>query len=99
MSWSLIGVMALLILFAYTAQVTITRAVFLVPASSVMPFNYVLVVTSFLIDVVGFHQQFSWLAIAGIIVVCLSLLYIIKYSHQPKKERSPAPSEDSVSVQ
>ena len=90
---------ALLTLFAYTAQVAITRAVFLIPASSVMPFNYILVVVSFAIDVLIFHQKFNWLAITGILVVCLSLLYIIRTStgaHANKRE--PVLSEHSLNL-
>lgn len=98
LSWSFIGIMMLLVVFAYLAQVSIGRAVFLVPASSIMPFNYVLVVFSFFIDVVVFHQRFSWLAILGILVVCLSLLYIMRNPGDTKPIRSPQYSEDSTSL-
>lgn len=94
-SWSFIGIMVLFGLSAYIAQITISRAVFLVPASNVMPFNYVLVVMSFLVDVLVFHQRFNMMAISGIIVVCLSLLFIIKSSNSPKKKIEP-PSEDTA---
>jgi drug/metabolite transporter (DMT)-like permease len=70
--------MVLLVIFAYTAQMLVGRAVFLVPASRVMPFSYVLVVVSFLSDVIMFNQSFNLWAIAGFVVVCMSLFYLIK---------------------
>ena len=54
LDWSFVGLIALLVLFAYIGQVTVTRSVFLLPPSSVMPFTYILVVVSFTIDVLVF---------------------------------------------
>ena len=91
LTWRFVWIMILLIIFAYLAQLFIIRAVFLIPASRVMPFNYLLVMLSFSIDVLVYHQSFNRMAIAGILVVCLSLLYIIKTSMGPQPPK-PEPS-------
>jgi drug/metabolite transporter (DMT)-like permease len=72
------GTMVLLVIFGYSAQMLVGRAVFLAPASRVMPFTYVLVIVSFLSDVLMFNQSFNLWAIAVILVVCISLFYLIK---------------------
>jgi drug/metabolite transporter (DMT)-like permease len=77
--------MFVLVIFAYSCQIFITRSVFLVAASKVMPFNYVLVVVSFLADIVIFHHSFDALAIIGILVVCLGLLYLIRMEGKTEK--------------
>lgn len=90
--------MFILVIFAYATQILITRSIFLLAASKVMPFNYVLVVVSFLADIVIFHHRFDVWAILGIGVVCVGLWYLIWMEGREKRTEGERERERMESV-
>ena len=54
-----------LVVFAYLGQLLMTTALFMKEPSHIMPFGYINIIISLLIDVYVFGEQFDWLEILG----------------------------------
>lgn len=67
---SLVG----LVVCAYNCQILITRATYLKKASYIMPFGYVSIVFSFMMDIFIFDENFDTISILGMCLTSSGLL-------------------------
>jgi drug/metabolite transporter (DMT)-like permease len=74
-----------LVLFAYIGQITVTRALYLIPAAKCNPFQYVGVIIGFISDIYFFNKRFDVYTIIGMIITSSGLIYLtFKWKHIKK---------------
>lgn len=70
-----------MVLFAYIGQITVTRALYLIPAKY-NPFQYVGVIIGFISDIYFFNKQFDVYTIIGMVITSSGLIYLtFKWKH------------------
>lgn len=76
-SWKAVVLILFLVASAYTAQLTITRSIYLKSASEVGVFSYSLIVVTLIIDVVVFKESLDWMSLAGVGIIASSLFVVL----------------------
>ena len=69
--------LGVLVVSAYTAQISITRSLYLKSASEVGLFSYALIVVTLVIDIFVFGQVMDLLSFLGVLVILSSLFVVI----------------------
>jgi drug/metabolite transporter (DMT)-like permease len=73
-----------MVLLGFMAQYFLAKATFLCSPALIMPFSYISVIIGFVIDILLFDAQYTWLMMIGMIMACIGLfskfvaLYLVK---------------------